>query len=84
MVSKSELSNSGCRDAILPGHTGLLVPVRDSVALAEAIQTLIEQPDLRNAMGRNGRQLAEERFRIEAVIDQHLAAYAELASAMQE
>src|SRR5690606_24467933 len=40
----------GCRDAIEPG-TGLLVPVRDAVALADAIERLAGDRDLRRRMG---------------------------------
>ena len=41
----------GCRDAIEPGKTGLLVPVRDAGALADAIARLAADPALRHAMG---------------------------------
>jgi len=68
----------GCRDAIEPNVTGLLVPVRDSVALADAIQRLIDDPALRQQMGRAGRELAEREFAIEKVVQQHLDIYREL------
>jgi glycosyltransferase involved in cell wall biosynthesis len=70
----------GCRDAIEPEKTGLLVPARDAAALADAIQKLVEQPEARRAMGANARRFADENFRIETVIEQHLAAYALLAN----
>ena len=70
----------GCRDAIEPNRTGLLVPVRDPVALADAIQTLIENPALRQSMGAAGRALAEQEFAIEQVVAAHLAVYRELLS----
>ena len=41
----------GCRDAIEPGVSGLLVPARDHVALADAIQLLIKDPVKRKEMG---------------------------------
>ncbi|NHA15449.1 glycosyltransferase family 4 protein [Thioalkalivibrio sp. XN279] len=71
----------GCRDAIEPDQTGLLVPVRDPLALANAIQKLIEDPDLRQRMGEAGRALAERAFAIEHVVDAHLAVYRVLLSA---
>ena len=71
---------AGCRDAITPGITGLLVPVKDSIELADAIQTLIENPKQRIAMGKAGRALAEEAFTIERVISQHLSIYSEVLS----
>ena len=68
----------GCRDAITPDVTGLLVPVKDSTLLADAIQTLIEDPVLRKQMGQAGRALAEEAFAIEKIVEQHLDIYREL------
>ena len=65
----------GGREAIEPGKSGLLVPPRDADALADAIQLLIENQDLRRQMGRAGRELAKQRFRIEEVIAQHLSIY---------
>ena len=68
----------GCRDAIDPGVTGLLVPVRDVEALALAIDCLIEDVSLRQSMGRAGRELAELEFSIDKIVDAHLAVYREL------
>lgn len=65
----------GCRDAIEPESTGLLVPARDSVRLADAIQSLVGDYSLRERMGRAARRLAEESFSIEAVAERHLAIY---------
>lgn len=71
---------AGCRDAITPDITGLLVPVKDSIALADAIQKLIEDPEQRMAMGAAGRKLAEEAFTIEHVVQKHMDIYQELLS----
>lgn len=68
----------GCRDAIRPDETGLLVPVKDASALADALQALIEAPERRMHMGAAGRRLAEEVFSIEKIAEQHLAIYREL------
>lgn len=65
----------GCRDAVIPNETGLLVPARDVTALADAIQTLIDDPVRRRGMGAAGRALAEREFGIERVIDAHLEIY---------
>jgi len=70
----------GCRDAIEPNVTGLLVSARNSVALAEAIETLLSDTQLRQEMGRAGRVLAEREFSIETVISAHLDIYHELES----
>lgn len=69
----------GCRDAITPNKTGLLVPVRDPVALADAIQKLIENTELRREMGEAGRVLAEKEFSIEKIVAEHLKIYDEVS-----
>lgn len=68
----------GCRDAITADVTGLLVPVKDPVALARTIQILLESPSVRKKMGQDGRALAEEAFTIEKIVEQHMAIYQEL------
>lgn len=70
----------GCRDAIANTITGVLVPVKDAVALADAIEKLIENIGLRHTMGVAGRQLAEEAFDINIIVKQHLDIYEVLLS----
>ncbi|MGY2313639.1 glycosyltransferase family 4 protein [Pseudomonas sp. SDO5522_S412] len=72
----------GCRDAIDPGVTGLLVPVRDAHALADQLQVLIEDPALRRQLGAAGRKLAVKAFAIEKIVDQHLEVYRQLECAV--
>lgn len=73
----------GCRDAIEPGKSGVLVPERDVIALADAIQTLVEDPVLRRKMGAEGRALAEREFGIEKIVAAHLAVYEKLQVRLQ-
>ena len=68
----------GCRDAIEPNITGLLVPVRDATALANAIEKLLSDADLRQSMGVAGRELAEQEYGIDKVMAAHLKIYQEL------
>jgi len=70
----------GCRDAIIKDKTGLLVPVKNSQALAKAIKKLIQQPQLRSEMGKAGRELAKQEFAIEKIVEQHLSVYEELST----
>ena len=65
----------GCRDAILPKKTGLLINVKDPQSLVRAIKTLESNQDLRISMGREGRKLAENSFDINEVIRIHLNVY---------
>jgi glycosyltransferase involved in cell wall biosynthesis len=57
----------GCREIAIPGETGLLVPPDDPPALAAAIETLAQAPELRARFGRAARRLAEERFAADAI-----------------
>jgi glycosyltransferase involved in cell wall biosynthesis len=68
----------GCRDAIIPGITGLLCPVKDSNALANAILKLAKNPNKRKKMGKAGRELAQTEFSIEKIVKKHMDIYQEL------
>lgn len=68
----------GCRDAIVPDESGLLVPVGNAERLADAIAVLLADPELRAQMGAAGRELARERFSLDAIVAQHVRVYAEL------
>jgi glycosyltransferase involved in cell wall biosynthesis len=68
----------GCRHAIIPNKTGLIVPVKNAEKLADAFQWLIEHPEERIAMGKAGRKFAEREFLIEKIIQQHLDIYKNL------
>ncbi|MGB5832402.1 MAG: glycosyltransferase family 4 protein [Thiohalocapsa sp.] len=52
----------GCRDAIIIGESGVLVPERQPVALADALEGLVRDGALRKAMGQRARRDAEDRF----------------------
>ena len=65
----------GCRDAIEPDVTGLLVPVRDAAALMRAVMQLANNPELRHRMGAAGRALAEQAFDVQEVSRRHLDIY---------
>lgn len=67
----------GCKDTVIDGYNGFLIPVRDAKALADKLRILIEDKELRQQMGRNARKYAEENFSIEDVIKRHLDIYAE-------
>jgi glycosyltransferase involved in cell wall biosynthesis len=54
----------GCRETTRSGENGLLVPVRDSAALAEAMASLAGDSRRRQAMGKASRAVAEEKYSV--------------------
>lgn len=76
--------NPGCRDAVIEGETGLTVPIRDAKALATGILKLIEQPELRVAMGAKARVFAEKEFDVNSVVDKHFEIYDNLLGCVKK
>jgi glycosyltransferase involved in cell wall biosynthesis len=70
-------------EVVAPGVTGLLVPPEQPEALARALAELIAAPEVRQAMGREGRRRVLERFAFEAGIER-LARRFGLAGAKRE
>ena len=52
----------GCREEVVDGETGLLVPPRDHYALGEAMLRILSDEDLAVRMGRAGRQRVIDLF----------------------
>jgi glycosyltransferase involved in cell wall biosynthesis len=67
----------GCREVVEHGVNGLIVPPKDPVALADALEILILNPCLRLKMGGLGRSIAESKFGIDLIISKTLAVYEE-------
>lgn len=55
----------GQTDAVVEGETGLYVAPADPVALRETIQTLLDDPELANAMGRRGQERVQREMSLE-------------------
>lgn len=70
----------GCREIVRDGVNGLLVPIRNSTALAEALHKLIYNRNLRQSMGAKGREMVLAEFSEQIVIRETLAVYRELLS----
>ena len=68
----------GCREIVRPGENGFLVPVRNPLALANALQKLIEDPQLCIKMGIKGREIVEHEFSEDINIKQTISFYDEL------
>ena len=68
----------GCREVVINGYNGLLVPPLNAAALVASIKRLIEDPEQRVRMGARGRELVEAEFSDDKVVQQTLAVYLEL------
>lgn len=52
----------GCREAVVDGENGVLVPARSSARLATALLDLLDNPAERKRLSNNARRIAEERY----------------------
>jgi glycosyltransferase involved in cell wall biosynthesis len=68
----------GCREAIVNGRTGDLVPVGDSRALAATLVALIIDTQRRNTYGVEGHARAIKEYSLKAIIGRFLVIYREL------
>jgi glycosyltransferase involved in cell wall biosynthesis len=53
----------GAREVTITGETGILVPPKDTAALAKALSTLVGNADMRSQLGREGQKRFTEQFR---------------------
>jgi glycosyltransferase involved in cell wall biosynthesis len=72
---------AGCREVVLDGDTGLLVPPRDPDALAAAVGRLLDDPELARRLGESARARVEQEFSEPLVVAQTMRLYAELLAA---
>ncbi|WP_294079899.1 glycosyltransferase family 4 protein [Proteiniphilum sp. UBA5384] len=68
----------GCRECVVEGYNGLLVPAKTVEPLANTIEVLCGDYSLRMLMGKNSRALAEKEFSIESVIEKTFDIYEEI------
>jgi glycosyltransferase involved in cell wall biosynthesis len=71
----------GMKESVVDGQTGWLVPVGDAVALGQALDRLIEDADMRTAMGSAGRARAETLYDARSMARQWEELYMRLAAA---
>lgn len=64
----------GCRETVLVGENGFLVPARDPLALKLAMEEFVKNPELITVMGQRSRSIAEQKFDVHAVNRTILAA----------
>ena len=57
----------GCRETVIEGKSGFLVPPQTVRPLAEAMERFVSDPGLIEPMGRHSRALAEDKFDVEKI-----------------
>ena len=73
----------GTVDIVADGVNGLLVPVQNPAALAEALVRVARDPGLAQRLGDAGRKVVERRFSLDRVLRQYARAYAEAAGVLE-
>ncbi len=68
----------GCREVVVDGRNGYLVPVGDPIAMAEAISSLAADVEQRRSLGREARTYARRHFDQQRVIAITLDVYERL------
>ncbi len=68
----------GCREAVRDNDNGLLVPAKNSSALADAIEYLLRNPAVARKMGERGRERLEQEFSSRHINERTLALYREM------
>lgn len=71
----------GLREVVEHGRTGFLVPSRNVTALAEAMNRLLQDENLRETFGREGRRRAEELYSVSTMVRRHEEIFQKLLSA---
>jgi glycosyltransferase involved in cell wall biosynthesis len=65
----------GLRELVVDGETGWLVPAAEAPELARRLRELIRDKQIREAMGRAGRQRVLREFSVARMVDQTVAVY---------
>ena len=73
----------GCRETVVEHRNGILVAPRDVASLTEAIHSLIKDAELRQAMGRQSRRIAQQRFDVVDIVNQYLSLYRNIVALME-
>lgn len=73
----------GCREIVVDGLNGYLVPAGDERLLAERILYLMSHPGVREEFGRQSRKKAVEEFAVSLVVDQTMEVYRQLLGTLR-
>ena len=65
----------GCKEVVLNGINGFLVPIKDSKSLSLAIEKLIKNKELRVSMGKESLRIAKSEFSSRIINSQTISIY---------
>jgi glycosyltransferase involved in cell wall biosynthesis len=71
----------GCREIVIEDQTGLLVPIEDPKALAQAMMKLATSPELRARYGKAARELVVSKLSAKIIGDQVVRLYDDMTAA---
>ncbi len=74
----------GAPEVVVPGRTGYLVAPGDAAGLADAINRLLDDPQLRERMGLEGQRLVDPAFREQTMVAQIADVYERLLASPRE
>jgi len=57
----------GCRETVIEGENGFLVPIKSATSLIDAMQKFIDDPQLVQRMGKRSREIAEDKYDVHKV-----------------
>lgn len=57
----------GCKDTVIEGYNGFLIPPKDGKALARKLEILIQKKELRESMGNYSYLLCQEKFEVKKI-----------------
>lgn len=60
---------NGARELIEDGQTGIIVPPRDPKAIADAVERVIDSPEMSAAFGKEGKKRVAAEFTMNAMVD---------------
>jgi glycosyltransferase involved in cell wall biosynthesis len=69
----------GTREIVIDGETGFLVPQKSPERVAETIDKLLNDDELRRNMGLMGKQMIQREFNIHRMTSEHVELYEKLA-----
>lgn len=74
----------GTAEMVTHGETGLIVPFNDHEAYAESIEKLLDDPKMCKRMGKAGKAVAEENYKLSVVMKKTIAFYKDVIRGSKE